>query len=333
MRKYDGSCKQKYNGLCKQKYNRLCKRYKSNINLIPALSLILTLLMCPVTVSAAEPLSKAGQYIVKSGDSLYKIGKNYGVGVEALKALNRLKSDVILPGWILLVKPEFTGHTVKKGDTLYEIGQKYGVTLNELKGFNKLTSNMIFPGQVIKVPLRTPRPLKKILDEMGVYYGGPRMGIVADKYDHTLSLYLDGIWLKSYHIELGEGGLGDKAIAGDRKTPEGTFYICQKAVLVPPQEYFGTRWLRLSYPGYEDAERGLKQGLIDKQQYNSIIASLDKRWIPLQNTKLGGGVGIHGGNTPKLGRDWTWGCIGMNDGDLEEFYDYVDSSTKVIIQK
>ncbi len=315
------------------KYYGFYKRYGFIKNLISALSIILIFTVLPGKVSAAEPLSKAGQYIVKSGDSLYKISRNYGVGIEVLKGSNRLKTDIIVPGQILLVKPEYTSHTVTKGDTLYEIAKRYGVTVNELKGFNKITSNIIYPGQVIKVALKTAKPLKKIMDEMGIYYGGSRMSIVTDKYDRTLSLYLDGTWLKSYHIELGEGGLGDKALAGDHRTPEGAFYICQKAVLVPPQEYFGTRWLRLSYPSYEDAERGLKQGLISTQQYKSIIASLDRRWIPHQNTKLGGGVGIHGGNTQKLGKDWTWGCIGMNDKDLEEFYDYVDASTKVIIQK
>lgn len=308
-------------------YSKLIKK------LLSALCVLLAFAVCPGTVSAAEPLSKAGQYIVKRGDSLYKIGRNYGVSVEKLKGANRLESDVIMPGQILLVTSEYSRHTVKKGDTLYKIGQKYGVTVNELKISNKISSNIIFPGQVLKVPLKETKPLKKILDEMGVYYGGSRMSIVIDKYDRTLSLFMDGIWLKSYHIELGEGGLDDKAIAGDHRTPEGSFYICQRAVLVPPQEFFGTRWLRLSYPDYEDAERGLKQGLISIQQYNSINSSLGKRWIPSQNTKLGGGVGIHGGNTPKLGKDWTWGCIGMNDEDLEEFYDYVDASTKVIIQK
>jgi len=302
-------------------------------NLLSALCVVLVLAVCPGTVSAAEPLSKAGQYIVKRGDSLYKIGRNYGVSVEELQGANRLRTDVIMPGQILQVTSEYTRYTVKKGDTLYKIGKEYGVTVNELKTYNKISSNIILPGQVLKVPVRKIKPLKKILDEMGIYYGGSRMSIVTDKYDRTLSLFLDDIWLKSYHIELGEGGLDDKAIAGDHRTPEGSFYICQKAVLVPPQEFFGTRWLRLSYPDYEDAERGLKQGLIDIQKYNSIISSLDKRWIPSQNTKLGGGVGIHGGNSPKLGKDWTWGCIGMNDEDLEEFYDYVDTSTKVIIQK
>lgn len=298
-----------------------------------ALSVILAFTIFPVGAAAGGSLSKAGQYIVKSGDYLYKIAKNYGVSVEGLKRANRLKTDIIIPGQILLVPLEHTRYTVKKGDTLYIIGKKYGAAVNELKAANSIRSHIIFPGQVLKIPFRKARPLKEIMDSMGIYYGGSRMSILVDKYDHTLSLYLDGIWLKSYHVELGDGGLEDKAAAGDHRTPEGNFYICQKAVLNPPQENFGTRWLRLSYPNYEDAERGLRQGLINTQAYNNIIYLLNRRWIPTQNTKLGGGVGIHGGNSPKTGKNWTWGCIGMNNKDLEEFYDYVDTSTKITVQK
>lgn len=301
--------------------------------LIPAFILALVLAIFSAGASAAGPLSKAGQYIVKSGDSLYKIARDYGVSVEGLRNANRLKTDIIIPGQILLIPLGHSRYTVKKGDTLYNIGKKYGATVNEIKAANNIKTHIIFPGQVLKIPLRKARPLKEIMDEMGVYYGGSRMSILVDKYDHTLSLYLDGVWLKSYHVELGNGGLEDKVKAGDHRTPEGSFYICQKAVLDPPQEDFGTRWLRLSYPNYEDAERGLKQGLIDTQAYNKIIYLLNKRWIPTQNTKLGGGVGIHGGNSPRKGKDWTWGCIGMNNEDLEEFYDYVDAATRITIQK
>jgi LysM repeat protein len=301
--------------------------------LIPVLGLILALAAFPAGAAAAGPLSKAGQYIVKSGDYLYKIAKDYGVSVEGLKRANRLKTDIIIPGQILLIPLGHTGYTVKKGDTLHNIGKRYGATVNEIKAANNISSHIIFPGQVLKIPFRKARPLKEIMNAMGIYYGGSRMSILVDKYDHTLSLYLDGIWLKSYHVELGNGGLEDKAKAGDHRTPEGYFYICQKAVLNPPQENFGTRWLRLSYPNYEDAERGLRQGLIDTQAYNNIIYLLNKRWIPTQNTRLGGGVGIHGGNSSEKGKNWTWGCIGMNNEDLEEFYDYVDAATKITIQK
>lgn len=303
------------------------------IHILYAICVTAPFMLFPRSAAAAEPLSKAGQYIVKSGDYLYKIGKDYGVTVNQIKSANRLSNDLIVPGQILFIPAGQVRYTVKKSDTLYKIGQKYGAAVWEVKAANNIKSDLIVPGQVLKIPLRKARPLKEILDEMGVYYGGSRMSLLIDKYDHTLSLYFDGIWLKSYPIGLGDGGLGDKNTAGDHKTPEGSFYICQKAVLDPPQEEFGTRWMRLSYPTYEDADRGLKQGLIDTQTYNNIIDSLNKRWIPPQRTKLGGGVGIHGGSTSGKVRDWTWGCIGMYNKDIEEFFDYVDASTKITIQK
>ena len=311
----------------------LYSRRKPLMLFLSVLCFILAYPECAGAASAVEPLSKAGQYIVRSGDSLYKIGKNYGVTTEELRRANRLKTDIIVPGQILLVRSGYIRYTVKKGDTLYKIGLNYGASVSELKAVNNISSNIIIPGQVLKIPVKKARPLNEILNEMGVYYGGSRMSILVDKYDRILSLYADNVWLKSYPIELGDGGLADKATAGDHRTPEGSFYICQKSVLNPPQEDFGSRWMRLSYPNYEDAERGLKQGLIDNKTYNGIIDSLNKRWTPSQSTKLGGGVGIHGGNSSKMGDDWTWGCIGMYNKDLEEFYDYVDAATKITIQK
>jgi len=309
----------------------LCRKF--TIQALFALCIAMPFVLFSQSAAAAEPLSKAGQYIVKSGDYLYRIGKDYGVTVSQIKSANRLSSDLIVPGQILFIPAGHVRYTVKKGDTLYKIGLKYGAAVWEVKAANNIKSDLIVPGQVLKIPLRKARPLREILDEMGVYYGGSRMSLLIDKYDHTLSLYVDGIWLKSYPIGLGDGGLGDKNIAGDHKTPEGSFYVCQKSVLNPPQEEFGTRWMRLSYPNYEDADRGLKQEMIDVDTYNSIIDSLNKKWIPPQRTKLGGGVGIHGGYTPGKVRDWTWGCIGMYDKDIEEFFDYIDTSTKIIIQK
>jgi lipoprotein-anchoring transpeptidase ErfK/SrfK len=132
---------------------------------------------------------------------------------------------------------------------------------------------------------------------------------------------------------LGDGGPGDKERAGDHKTPEGKFIVCQKSVLSPADEYLGTRWMRLSYPNAEDASRGLQQGLIDKQTYNAIATAAMNGGTPPLNSSLGGGVGIHGGSTPALGSDWTWGCVGLRNSDVEEFYSFIKAGTPVVIQK
>lgn len=160
-----------------------------------------------------------------------------------------------------------------------------------------------------------------------------KLAIFADKSEQTLTIMLDGQPLKKYHADFGNGGIGDKKVAGDHKTPEGTFYISEKLVLSPTDPYLGTRWMRLSYPNPEDGSRGLQNGIIDKTTYQKIISTFNERKTTPQRTALGGGVGIHGGSIPELGSNWTWGCIGLSNKDIEEFYDYISVGTPVTIQR
>lgn len=111
-------------------------------------SILCLSLLFPVSASAAT-------YYVQKGDTLYLIGKRYGVSAEYLRQANGLKSTVIYPGqklWVPDKKVNAISYTVQKGDTLYKIGQKYGVTDKEIKALNGLTSNMIYPGQVLLIP-------------------------------------------------------------------------------------------------------------------------------------------------------------------------------------
>lgn len=176
-----------------------------------------------------------------------------------------------------------------------------------------------------------PKPLWQVLQERGINpWAG--MKIVIDKSDHTLSLFSGNTWIKSYHVELGEGGLGDKQVSGDLRTPEGTFYITERSVLSPADYYLGSRWLRISYPTVEDADRGLWQGLISRWTRDQIAAAISSGITPPQGTALGGGIGIHGGDKPELGDNWTWGCIGLTNADIEDFYNYAGVGTKVMIK-
>lgn len=174
-------------------------------------------------------------------------------------------------------------------------------------------------------------PLRDILRQKGIPAASPNLSIVVDKSAHTLSLFSNGTWLKYYHVELGDSGLADKQVQGDHKTPEGYFYITEKTVFNPPDYYLGSRWMRLSYPNREDANRGLNAGIINRSVYNQIVTAIAQNKTPPQRTALGGGIGIHGGDVPSFGNDWTFGCVGLTNRDVEDFYDYVRIGTPVTI--
>jgi murein L,D-transpeptidase YafK len=184
-----------------------------------------------------------------------------------------------------------------------------------------------------KVVADNNKSLADILAENGIKDLDPDAKILIDKSDHTLSIVNAGVSLKTYHVEFGDGGMGDKEIEGDHKTPEGTFYVTDKEIMDPADEYLGTRWLGVSYPETEDAQRGIDAGLIDNQTYNDILNALNNYSNPPQDTALGGNIGIHGGGGPTSGSNWTFGCVGLKNSDIEEFYDYINVGTPIVIQK
>ena len=98
-----------------------------------------------------------GEYVVKSGDTLYAIAQKYGTTVDNLKSINDLTTDSLAIGQILKVPTESNEidndtYTVKSGDTLYGIANKYNTTVDAIKALNNLTSNTLSIGQTLKIP-------------------------------------------------------------------------------------------------------------------------------------------------------------------------------------
>jgi murein DD-endopeptidase MepM/ murein hydrolase activator NlpD len=115
---------------------------------------------------------------VKSGESLEKIARSYGVSVqELLKANkdinpNKLKvgENLCIPQKTSAKTQEYAIYKVKKGDTLYSIAEKFGVDVQELKSFNNLKSEKIIEGQELKIPAKsTAKKQKKETQEYGTY--------------------------------------------------------------------------------------------------------------------------------------------------------------------
>ena len=119
------------------------------------------------TRTATRTATPSVTYVVREGDQLLRIARQFGVTLSALKAANHLTSDTITPGQVLIIPPPAPTatpippsqlYTVQSGDQLLRIARQFGVTLSALKAANRLTSDTIQPGQVLIIPTATPLP-------------------------------------------------------------------------------------------------------------------------------------------------------------------------------
>ena len=100
------------------------------------------------------PISGSNIYVVKKGDTLWNIAKNFGITVDELKNANNLTSNSLSIGQTLVIPNNETSndyYTVVKGDTLYKIANQFNLTVDELKRLNNLTSNTLSIGQQLLV--------------------------------------------------------------------------------------------------------------------------------------------------------------------------------------
>jgi murein L,D-transpeptidase YafK len=148
--------------------------------------------------------------------------------------------------------------------------------------------------------------------------------IVVYKKERKLELYSDQTLVRSYRVGLGFSPVADKQREGDGATPEGDFYVFVKN---DKSAYYLS--LGVSYPNVEDAQRGLRDGLITKAQHDAIVAAHRRKVAPPQYTKLGGLIYIHGNGAKS---DWTLGCVALENEDMKELFDSVTVGTPVQIK-
>lgn len=132
-------------------------------------------------------------YIVRKGDSLYKISKRFKTDVGAITEVNGLASDKLASGTKLIIPSKISGreepstansvvseniqninddlskfnanpqisgstepvtHEVREGDSLWRIAKKYSITVSEIKKLNNLRSSKLKLAQKLIVGLQ-----------------------------------------------------------------------------------------------------------------------------------------------------------------------------------
>lgn len=137
------------------------------------------------TIRPLAPRVRKIRYTVKRGDSLWKIGRRYGVSKEELAMENNMRiSDLLHIGKKLTIPaggskrsyksyrkttrktarktrkstrrhinreslPADKKYIVRKGDSLWVIARKFGLSVKKLKSYNNLTSNFLRENQVL----------------------------------------------------------------------------------------------------------------------------------------------------------------------------------------
>jgi hypothetical protein len=150
-----------------------------------------------------------------------------------------------------------------------------------------------------------------------------RPKLYVQKNERRLLLIQDQVLIRQYHVALGPNPRGDKYYKGDGRTPEGDYFICSKNGASNYYKSFG-----ISYPSLRHAENGLHSGVITYNDYCEIVQANDAMKMPPANTALGGLIMIHGGGSYK---DWTLGCVAVQNSAMDELFAVVGVGTPVTI--
>lgn len=147
-------------------------------------------------------------------------------------------------------------------------------------------------------------------DAIAASRGGNKV-ILVDKVAHILYVYQSGKAIRSYDVEFGPNWMAHKERAGDKATPEGNYHITSK------KAGGGTGYnkaMLLDYPNAED---------------RAHFAQMKRQGLISRRTGIGNLIEIHGNGG--RGFDWTSGCVGMRDRDIDDLYRVVGSGTRVTI--
>ena len=116
--------------------------------------------------------------------------------------------------------------------------------------------------------------------------------------------------IRTYKIALGKNPIGHKRKQGDKKTPEGRYYIDGRN---PDSNYHLS--LKISYPNPKDWAAADRYGHSPGNMIMIHGLPNGKEWIRDVHTS----------------KDWTDGCIAVNNEEIREIWSLVEDGTPIHI--
>lgn len=96
-------------------------------------------------------------HIVRPGESLQNISKQYDVSLEHIIYTNEIHDpSLIIPGQSIVIPGTTKNHIVQPGQNIYLIAQQYGTTIAAITESNNLQNPaFIYPGQKLVIPVQS----------------------------------------------------------------------------------------------------------------------------------------------------------------------------------
>ena len=135
--------------------------------------------------------------------------------------------------------------------------------------------------------------------------------VLVVKSERKLHLLSRGEILKSYRVSLGKRPTGPKQHEGDKRTPEGFYWIDWRKV----SDRYNLA-MHISYPNTQDQTRAQEKGLPPGGMIMIHGTPLDEEYPEWFFSTL----------------DWTEGCIAMRNNDMQEVWSLVKDGTLIEIR-
>jgi hypothetical protein len=136
-----------------------------------------------------------------------------------------------------------------------------------------------------------------------------RLVLIVNKYRHSLIAYKSGYRVAEYRVDLGSNAFVPKRLQGDAATPEGRYHVTRKLENGASKYH---KALMINYPNTEDYR---------------AFRLLQKR--SRRRLRIGGDIGIHGEGGRN--KDWTLGCVAIENEAIDDLFPYVAVGTPIVI--
>lgn len=168
-------------------------------------------------------------------------------------------------------------------------------------------------GKLDKTPYETKECIKELSKGTEIDHSGKIDKLVVYKKKRMMYAYKNGKVVEEFRISLGKNAnKGNKAKAGDYRTPEGSYNIVRKKC--------------------------------DARLYKSLMISYpseaDKAMARTKGVDAGGYITIHGqpkwnadgrGDNYTLSRDWTEGCMAVPNFAMDKLWSAVEKGVQIEI--